>query len=238
MADGRISLWPPTSTTLQQLAPAAGIADVHRYLAPPTVAGSTRDPGGDAPAAGPRVDHPAPAVTRVRADGAGAIAGQTVNTCLVGERKVAVVDPGDPSDAAIDHLLRLVAGHGGRITAVLLTAPVPDHAAGVESLALRLRVPVLAGAGAGRLLASAVEPVGEGAVLDVADVAILVHATPGTHPDHLAFEVPAADVVLVGDLEGPRATRTIPGPVDDMRLARSRAKIRALDRAIQLAAHD
>ncbi len=71
------------------------------------------------------------------------------------------------------------------------------------------------------------------------DVAILVHATPGTHPDHLAFEVPAADVVLVGDLEGPAA---------DAGRSRSRwttcawrdpcERYRGLHRAIHLAAHD
>ncbi len=49
MADGGISLWPPTSTTLQQLAPAAGIADVRRYLTPPTVAGRHGAAGADAP---------------------------------------------------------------------------------------------------------------------------------------------------------------------------------------------
>ncbi len=238
MADGRISLWPPTSTTLQQLTAARGIEDVRRYLTPIRVGGAAPTPRDDAVAVAERVDRPAVAVTRVRADGAGGIDGQVVNTYLVGERRVVVVDPGDPGDAAIDRLLQLVAHRGGRITAVLLTAPVPEHAAGVESLALRLRVPILAGSGSRRLLASSVEPIAGGETLDLADVPIVIHATPGTHPDHLAFEVPVADAVLVGDLEGPRAGRAIPEPVDELQLVRSRASVRRLDRTTHLAAHD
>ena len=238
MADGRISLWPPTSTTLQQLAPAGGIADVRHHLAPSPGADAMPVVGGDATAPAFRVDRPMPSVTRVRVPGAGAIAGQTVSAYLVGKRRLVVVDPGDPSDAAIDLMLRLTTQQGGRIEAVLLTAPVPDHAAGIESLALRLRVPILAGAGAARLLSSAVESVADGARLDVADVPILARATPGTHPDHLAFELPTLDVVLVGDLEGPRASKSIPEPVDEPRLARSRAAVRELGRALHLAAHD
>jgi 8-oxo-dGTP pyrophosphatase MutT (NUDIX family)/glyoxylase-like metal-dependent hydrolase (beta-lactamase superfamily II) len=236
MADGRIALWPPTSTTLQQLAPAAGIADVWRYLTPSPADGS--DNPAAAVSLAPRVDWPAPSVGRVRTHGAGAIGGQTVNTYLVGERRVAVIDPGDPSEAAIDLLLRLVEERGGRISAVLLTAPVPDHAAGIESLALQLSVPILAGAGARVLLASTLEPVDDGAILDVADIPIRVHATPGTHPDHLAFELPTADAVLVGDLEGPGPARAIPEAVDERLVRRSRDAVRRLDRASHLAAHD
>ncbi len=230
MADGRIELWTPTSTTLQQLAPATGIDDVRRYLAPtPETA-----PGKGSPA----IDRPARSVTRVRSRGAGAIAGQTVDTYLVGDRRLAVVDPGDPADEAVDTILRVAEGLGARLTAVLLTAPVPDHAAGVESLALRLGIPVRAAAGARRVLVSDVEPLVDGEVVTDADVPIRVHVTPGTHPDHLAFEVPGAGVVLVGDLEGPGPSRTIPGAVNEAALARSRAEVRALGDLRHLAAHD
>jgi glyoxylase-like metal-dependent hydrolase (beta-lactamase superfamily II)/8-oxo-dGTP pyrophosphatase MutT (NUDIX family) len=236
MTDGRIALWPPTSTTLQQLAPAAGIADVWHYLTPSPAGGS--DIAAATMSIAPRVDRPVPSVACVRTHGAGAIGGQTVNTYLVGERRVAVVDPGDPSEAAIDLLLRLVEERGGRISAVLLTAPVPDHAAGIESLALRLSVPILAAAGARALLASTVESLDDGTILDVADIAIRVHATPGTHPDHLAFELPATDAVLVGDLEGPGPARAIPEPVDERLVRWSRDAVRRLHRASHLAAHD
>ncbi len=229
MADGRIALWPPTATTLQQLRAARGIDDVRRYLAPLPGAGME---------ASPLTDQPAPSVTRLRLNGAGAIAGQTVNTFLVGHRRVAIVDPGDPGDAAIGRLLQAVEDLGATPAVVLLTAPVPDHAAGVEALVRRLGVRVRASAGARHLLASEVMPLVDGERVDEADIEIRVHATPGTHPDHLAFEVPAADAVLVGDLEGPGPSRTIPEPVDPRELARSRRKVSALGRSHRLAAHD
>ncbi len=229
MADGRIELWTPTSTTLQQLAAATGIDDARRYLTPaPDAAPSTRSPV---------IDRPAPSLARVRFHGAGAIAGQAVDTYLVGDRRLAVVDPGDPGDEAVEAILRVAEGLGARIAAVLLTAPVPDHAAGAESLALRLGIPVRAAGGARRVLVSDIEPLIDGEVLPDADVPIRVHATPGTHPDHVAFEVRAAGAVLVGDLEGPGPSRTIPVAVDGDALARSRAKVGALGDLRQLAAH-
>jgi 8-oxo-dGTP pyrophosphatase MutT (NUDIX family)/glyoxylase-like metal-dependent hydrolase (beta-lactamase superfamily II)/ribosomal protein S18 acetylase RimI-like enzyme len=233
MADGELLLWPPTSTTLQQLTHARGIADVRDHLTP-SVEAHVQD---ERPPRGPRVDRPAPGVTRARVAGAGAIDGQSVNVYLVGKRRLAVVDPGDPSDVAIGGLLRLATEIGGRVAAVLLTAPVPDHAAGIESLALRLGVPIRAADGASRLLASTVEPVADGTGLDVADVPIRALVTPGTSPDHLAFDLPTADAVLVGDLEGPRPERSIPEPVDEAQLARSRARVDGLGRAHHLAAH-
>jgi len=229
MADGRIELWTPTSTTLQQLAAATGIDDVRRYLVPAP---------DNAPSAGsPAIDRPAPSVARVRLHGAGAIAGQTVDTYLVGDRRLVVVDPGDPGDEAVEAILRVAERLGARLAAVLLTAPVPDHAAGAESLALRLGIPVRAAAGARRVLVSEIEPLSDGEVVPDGDILIRAHATPGTHPDHLAFEVPAAGAVLVGDLEGPGPSRTIPVVVDEDALARSRAMVGALGDLRHLAAH-
>jgi 8-oxo-dGTP pyrophosphatase MutT (NUDIX family)/glyoxylase-like metal-dependent hydrolase (beta-lactamase superfamily II) len=236
MAAGRIELWTPTSTTLQQLAPARDLDDVRRHCSPRVVGAAGEATGGE-PDPVPCIDQPHPLVTRVHLRGAGGIPGQGVDAFLVGRDRVVVVDPGDPNDEAATAILGAAAVRGSRIVGILLTAPVPDHAAGAEGLALRLRVPVHAGSGAHRVLVSDITPLADGDLVELADTPIRVHATPGTHVDHLAFEVVAAGAVLVGDLEGPGPSRAIPEPVDRAALARSRARIGALPGRTRLAAH-
>jgi 8-oxo-dGTP pyrophosphatase MutT (NUDIX family) len=224
MAAGRIDLWPPTSTTLQQLAPARDLEDVRRELQP--VEAASR----------PAVERLAPAIVRITLGGAGAIPGQTVDAYLVGGARLVVVDPGDPSDEAAESVIALADQVGGQIAAILLTAPVPDHAAGAETLALRLDVPILASPGARAVLSSEIVPIEDADVLGFADAEIRVHATPGTHPDHLAFELPSEGAVLVGDLFGPGPSRSIREPVDEPAVSRSRGRVEGL-RGRRLAAH-
>ncbi len=226
MAAGAIDLWPPTSTTLQQLVPARNLGDVRRHLAPL------------GPATPPEVAELGPALVRVRLHGAGGIPGATVNAWIVGRRRVVVVDPGDPNDAAAEAILGVVAARGAQIAAVLLTTPSPDHAAGSTSISLRARVPVLAAAGAAGVLPGGARPLVDGDLLDLADTPVRVHATPGTDPAHLAFDLPEAGAVLVGDLEGGRPSRGIPQPVDEAALSRSRERIASLGRPARFPAHD
>ncbi len=224
MAAGTIDLWPPTSTTLVQLASARDLEDVRRYLVPV----------GPAPA--PRVESVAAAITRVTFGGAGGIPGQAVDAYLVGRRRVVIVDPGDPSDEAADAIVRVLRDGGAELTAILLTAPVPDHAAGAEALAIRHEVPILASPGARMVMSSDIVAIEGADVLGFADVEIRVHATPGTHADHLAFSLPREDAVLVGDLIGPGPSRAIPEPVDEVTLSRSQALVEGLGE-LRLAAH-
>jgi glyoxylase-like metal-dependent hydrolase (beta-lactamase superfamily II)/8-oxo-dGTP pyrophosphatase MutT (NUDIX family) len=225
MAGRRIELWPPTSTTLAQLFPARGIEDVHRHLAPV------------APATPPVVEPLGPDLVRLGLRGAGGIPGNDVNAYLVGRRLLLVVDPGDPNDAAVDAILAVAAERGARITGVLLTSPAPDHAAGSTSVALRADVPVLAAAGAGRLLPDAIVPLVDGDLLDLADTPVRVHAMPAPRDDRIVLELPDAGVMLVGDLDGDRPSRAIPVAGDDAALRRSRERIRGLGPATWLPAH-
>jgi glyoxylase-like metal-dependent hydrolase (beta-lactamase superfamily II)/8-oxo-dGTP pyrophosphatase MutT (NUDIX family) len=224
MAAGAIDLWPPTSTTLQQLAPARDLDDVRRHLAPVRAAQD------------PQMARLSPSVVRLTLGNAGAIAGQSVDAFLLGRRRLVVVDPGDPSDDAAAAIAAVLRDVDGTLTAILLTAPVPDHAAGAEALAIRHEAPILASAGATRVMSSEIVAIEDGDRLAFADVEIRVHATPGTHPDHLAFEVPEAEVVLVGELEGPGPSRSIRTPVDAAALRRSRDLVEGLGRR-RLAAH-
>ena len=60
-----------------------------------------------------------------------------------------VVDPGDPSDEAARAAIESVAALGGRIVAIAITSPDPDHAGGAEGLALRLHIPIFGDPGVG-----------------------------------------------------------------------------------------
>lgn len=218
MAAGAIDLWPPTSTTLQQLAPARDLDEVRRHLAP---AAGWRAPD-------PTVEPITAAVTRLTFGAAGGIPGQTVDAYLVGRRRVVIVDPGDPSDEAADAIARVLDERQARLTAILLTAPVPDHAAGAEALAIRHEVPILASSGAVAEMPSEIVSIEDRDVLGFADVEIRVHATPGTRADQLAFSLPGEGAVLVGDLFGLGPSRAIPEPVDDLALSRSRLLVEGL----------
>ena len=101
MAAGRLMLWLPTSTTLQQL----------EHVASPR-----RDPR--AAVAGPlgevAVEPSTDAVTRIVMPAGGGVAGQPVNAYLVGRRRFVLVDPGDPTGPALDRAITLAAERGGR----------------------------------------------------------------------------------------------------------------------------
>jgi glyoxylase-like metal-dependent hydrolase (beta-lactamase superfamily II)/8-oxo-dGTP pyrophosphatase MutT (NUDIX family) len=211
MADGDIGMWVPTSTTLQQLRWAQDLAAIRSQIVP-------------GPVAAPRVVVEEPAVTRIVMSGAGAVPGQTVNAYLVGRRELIVIDPGDPSDEAAEALLAAAAERGGTIVAIALTHVEPDHAAGAEGLALRLGIPIHAGPGAGRELPYEVHELRHGERLPAGDVAIDVIETPGPRQDHVAFAC-EGEVLITGDLVGPRADRSILPPRDAEAWAASLARL-------------
>ena len=218
MAAGDITLWVPTSATLQQLAEATGFAEIRGRIVP-----------GDPPA--PRVIGERPDLTRIVVGSAGAVPGQTVNSYLVGRGEVVIVDPGDPSDEAADAILATVAADGGRLAGIALTHADPDHAAGAEALALRLELPILAGPGAGRELPYLIRELADGERIGAGGLELEVVATPGPRPDHVAFAVRRAagdPDVLAGDLVGGRAEQAILGAPDERACAASLDRLRAL----------
>ena len=195
MAEGRIELWMPTSTTLQQLAPVRTAADLVG-LAPvrPWAAPVVEEIGG--------TDG---AVTRVRLGGGGGVPGTAGTAWIVGRERVVIIDPGDPGDDAADALLGVVRAKGAAVGAVLITAPFPARAAGGEGMALRLGVPLLATTDAARVLAAHVTPVSMGDLAGVADVELRIadgrEAAAGTgfgRTATLACELPGPGLVIRG----------------------------------------
>ena len=223
MADGRIGMWLPTSSTLQQLEYLADPADLVR-IAPGRV--------GDVV-----VDEPAPDVVRVVMPAGGGVADQPVCAYLVGQRRFVLVDPGDPTGPALERCLDVVMARGGAIAAIALTHADPDHHGGAEGLAERLGVPVLAGPGAARSLPYQIVEIGDGDVIHVGDVPLLVVGTPGPRPDHLCFFDAIGGVALTGDLDGNRGARMVPGPSDEDAWARARSRLDALAPNVRLGGH-
>jgi glyoxylase-like metal-dependent hydrolase (beta-lactamase superfamily II)/8-oxo-dGTP pyrophosphatase MutT (NUDIX family) len=223
MADGRIGLWLPTSSTLQQLEPVGDVSDL-AALAP-------------SPLGLIVVDEPAPDVVRIVMPAGGGVAGQPVSAYLVGRRRFVLVDPGDPTGPGLERCLGEAAGRGGQINAIALTHADPDHHGGAEGLAERLEIPVFAGPGASRRLPYEVRELPDGETIGDGDIAIRALATPGPRPDHLAYIVGDRAAVLTGDLDGRRGARMLPGPADDAAWAASRARLDALGSMLRLGGH-
>jgi glyoxylase-like metal-dependent hydrolase (beta-lactamase superfamily II)/8-oxo-dGTP pyrophosphatase MutT (NUDIX family) len=215
MAEGRLAMWLPTSTTLQQLEHVRSIEDVRSRLSPGRLAEVA-------------VEELSPDVTRIVMPAGGGVAGQPVCAYLVGRRRFVLVDPGDPTGPALDRALEIAAQRDGTTEAVALTHVDPDHAAGAEAVAERLGIPVLVGPGGGRPLPYPVRELADLEPVPAGDVALRAVLTPGPRPDHVAYLAGDGAFALTGDLEGIRGARSIPGPADEAAWRSSLDRIAAL----------
>jgi glyoxylase-like metal-dependent hydrolase (beta-lactamase superfamily II) len=109
-------------------------------------------------------------------------------TFIVGNRRVAIIDPG-PDDPS--HLARVADAAGGAESVVLLTHQHPDHAAGAARLADILGAEV-------RSRAASTLDEGDEVATDAG--ALRVVSTPGHSPDHVALHWPDGSAIFVGDL--------------------------------------
>ncbi len=141
LAAGEVEMWVPTASVIHQLeigraASAAQLAEriVLQKASPSQI-----------------VDDD-PIVVRFVFGAVGGVPGRSGSTTLHGRQEIVVVDPGDPSDAAIETINDAARRRRGAIRAVVLTTTDPDHAAGAEILAFPLGIPILVAPGAGRPL--------------------------------------------------------------------------------------
>ena len=166
LADGEIEMWVPTSSVLQRLIEtgARSAQEVSQRVA------LTRTPP-------PRIAEEGPTAVRLEVGAAGALPGRIGTTTLLGRRELVLVDPGDPSDAALDAIADAVRRRRGAIRAIVLTAPDPDRAAAAEAVAIPRDIPILVAPGAGRHLPYATRALADGERLP-ADVELRVRLGP------------------------------------------------------------
>lgn len=157
-------------------------------------------------AAGRPGEAGAPAPRVLRADNPGALTLDGTRTYLIGDRRVAVIDPGPAQEG---HLAAIAAAVGDGVPAtILLTHAHPDHAAGAAELAARIRAPIRA---------SQAGTIADGEAVDTDDGELIALATPGHTLDHFAFHWPAAAAVFVGDLmTGGQDTTLVAPPEGDL----------------------
>jgi glyoxylase-like metal-dependent hydrolase (beta-lactamase superfamily II)/8-oxo-dGTP pyrophosphatase MutT (NUDIX family) len=212
MAAGEFAMWLPTSATLQHLEHVGDFEDVRTRLA-------------QGPLGSVEVAEAAEGVVRIGMPAGGGVAGQPVNAYLVGRHAFVLVDPGDPTGPGLDRAIEEAAARGGTIRAIALTHVDPDHAAGAELLSMEFDADVLVGPGGGERLPYETRELADGDVIDVGDVPLRVLSTPGPRPDHVAYILGDGQVALLGDLDGIRGARSIPGPGDDEAWAASNARL-------------
>lgn len=126
-----------------------------------------------------------------------------VNSFLVGDDRMAVVDPGagKPELDTLLGTLEHLEVTGDELAYVLLTHHHEDHVDGVQALVDAFDPIVAASATTAERVDVEVDRVlADGDVLELDDHTVEAIATPGHAPGHLAFHLPRAQTILTGDL--------------------------------------
>jgi glyoxylase-like metal-dependent hydrolase (beta-lactamase superfamily II) len=169
-----------------------------------------------------------PEITRIVMPAGGGVAGQPTCAYLIGQWRLVLIDPGDPTGPALDCAIELAKARDGSIDALALTHVDADHTGGARQLAEQLGVPILAGPGGGRSLPYPVRELADLELLDAGDVPLRVIVAPGPRADHLAYVVGDGGFVVTGDLDGVRGARSIPGAPDAAAWAASLERVEQL----------
>jgi glyoxylase-like metal-dependent hydrolase (beta-lactamase superfamily II)/8-oxo-dGTP pyrophosphatase MutT (NUDIX family) len=147
------------------------------------------------------------------------------NAYLVGERDMALIDPGGSEPEDVDTLFKLIGeleADGRRLRMILATHHHPDHVGGIEAVRARHRVPVGAHEDTARHLRVDFT-IADGQSLDLdsgedgrAWRLEAIH-TPGHTRGHLCFFEPRTRTLFSGDhIPGGRGTVIIDPPEGDM----------------------
>ncbi len=156
----------------------------------------------------------APNVRRLTAANSGPFTFTGTNSFIIGQGRVAILDPGPDDPGHARALLDAVAGE--RVEAILVSHTHRDHSPGARHLRDATEAPVLAAgphvaarplqAGeVNRLDASADhdfkpdEVLADGTQFNVGGVTLEAVATPGHTANHLAFSMPDAGILFSGD---------------------------------------
>lgn len=141
-----------------------------------------------------------PALRRIVAANAGLMTGPGTNTYLIGEREIAVLDPG-PDDTP--HLEAILAAAGAKIRWIIATHSHPDHSPLVRRLAQRTgaRVIGLPPPADGRQDATFAPQhlPGDGERLNLGDIRLVAIHTPGHASNCVCYLLERERLLFTGD---------------------------------------
>ncbi len=157
-------------------------------------------------------------VTRILAPNAGRMTGPGTNTYLVGEREVAVIDPG-PADRP--HVDAILACGTGRIRWILLTHTHRDHAPAAAALKLATGATIIgcpAPEGVADHAPIVIDRIlADGDPLEVDDLLLRAIHTPGHASNHLCYLLEQTHMLFSGDQLVQGFTVVIAPPDGNMR---------------------
>lgn len=161
-------------------------------------------------------------VTRITAPNPGVMTGPGTNTYLVGEKDLAVIDPGPALDAHVAKILEAGAGPGSsRIRWILATHTHLDHSPAVAALKAATGAEVLGRPAprGGSQDASFVPDrvLGHGDRLDLGGLCLRALHTPGHASNHLCYLLEETKMLFTGDHVMQGSTVVINPPDGDMR---------------------
>ncbi|HXZ91710.1 MAG TPA: MBL fold metallo-hydrolase [Burkholderiales bacterium] len=157
-------------------------------------------------------------VTRITAPNPGMMTGPGTNSYLVGERELALIDPGPAIDS---HVQALIAAGAGRIRWILCTHTHLDHSPAAAALKEATGATVIgrpAPQGASQDQSFAPERVpAHGERLELGGVALRALHTPGHASNHLCYRLEETKMLFTGDHVMQGSTVVINPPDGDMR---------------------
>jgi len=154
----------------------------------------------------------APRIHKLLAANPGPYTGPGTNTYLIGERELAVVDPGPDDPVHIDRIVEAVGELNARVGLILVTHHHLDHLPGADLLRRKTGAPLAAHEGirhADRTLRHGQEVPVDGEMLEVL-------ATPGHASTHLCFLLRARELLFSGDHVVGSGTVVVSPPDGDM----------------------
>ncbi|HXH53056.1 MAG TPA: MBL fold metallo-hydrolase [Sphingomicrobium sp.] len=165
-------------------------------------------------------------IGRVLAENPSAFTFTGTQTYLVGDREVAVIDPGPADKAHVEALIRAIGGRS--VVAILCTHTHRDHSPGARPLAQATGAPVV---GCAPLALETLGPradaafdgdyapdrvLAENDAIEVDGRQLVAVATPGHTSNHLCFADEASGVLFTGDHVMGWSTTVVVPPDGDM----------------------
>lgn len=151
-------------------------------------------------------------IRRLLAPNPGLMTLSGTNTYLIGEREVAVIDPGPDLEAHLEAILTAIEFLGGKLGLVLVTHSHPDHLPGAVALSSRTGAPLAGYSG----VRGATVGLVHGQRLTVDGLQIVAIHTPGHASDHMAYYIEGEGVLFTGDHILGEGTTVVSPPDGDM----------------------